>query len=1028
MELTSGVLYYNFVYISNSIMKPTRSLSEVLKNTGMLFLVSLTTLSGINVASAQELDQKYDDIVDTIPKPLITNQSSQNGDTKYVRIIYLIPADSIEKPEYILGLENAARHLQMWYYNALGQNKTFALHDPIVEVYQTSHEALWYSTNPNGSTFLQFWRNVLQDGFLYTEGRYNDPNNRWVYYIDANCGCDQCGGCGGSGLVVIGANDLKGLVGYEIDKSCPNVVHSYKSCRYVGGMGHELGHALGLPHPPECDEDFPTCWDHDLMMYGYITYPDAYFNESDKTRLSNSPFIRNIDIEGLYYPSSCMELNDTCNFSTQSEKSVFCGDSILLEGKYQKTSGIYYDTLNSVAGCDTIIITYLSIINPPADAEDVWICEGEPVPDLIAIGENIQWYDDVDLSNLIHSGDTLKTGHTEIGTYTFYVTQTILGCNRSSPVAVTLTISPVPLSPTTEDTVTCEGEYIDYLVADGDNITWYSDAELTDSIWTGNNFYVGDYPTELGKNIFYVTQKIYNCESLPDTVIFTINPTPQAPITEDVTICNDDSSSILIAKGENITWYRDSDSAFIDSRDGQEYRAVKIGNQVWMAENLNYYTSSGSWYYNNDSILYAGIYGRLYDFSTSKNICPSEWHLPSDSEWQEMIDYLGGDSIAAGKLKEQGDDHWVAPNTDATNLSGFTALPAGYKLYDTFFNLGEGTYYWSSRSYWQIAYIYKLTYNSSEITQIVFYANDQGASVRCIKDNVYEIADFGDTLTLSNAQIGSYHFYAAQTISNCESPLDTVTLTINPIPTAPLVDDITVCQGEEIPDLSATGENIQWYTDSELTTLVNSGNSYSTGKAQAGVYSYYVTQTVLSCQGPAESVNLQIHSLPFVDLGNDTTISTNDTMVLDAGNDFVNYSWSDGSSEQTITLRNLNVGDYEYSVSVTNIDDCTNSDTVVIHVILPSTYSISNVLTDINLEVFPNPTSGFLYIKSNSNIETEFTLTLIDILGKVVYKKKIERLDSNNQIKLNLLHLKTGIYILRINNSNLIEIEKMVKK
>ena len=143
--------------------------------------------------------------------------------------------------------------------------------------------------------------------------------------MDANPGCDQCSGCGGRGLVVISANDLKGLVGYEIDKSCPNVIRSYKSCRYVGGMGHELGHALGLPHPPECDEEFPSCWDHDLMMYGYTTYPNAFFNEADKISLSNSNFIRDIDVEDHYYPSSCMELNDTCNINIISRKSICYG-------------------------------------------------------------------------------------------------------------------------------------------------------------------------------------------------------------------------------------------------------------------------------------------------------------------------------------------------------------------------------------------------------------------------------------------------------------------------------------------------------------------------------------------------------------------------------------------------------------------------------------------------------------------------------------------------------------------------------
>ncbi|MEN8228114.1 MAG: FISUMP domain-containing protein [Bacteroidota bacterium] len=921
-------------------MKPTHSIPEAIKSIGLVLCVLFTAQSGFFVASAQDL--QFNDIVDTIPKPLISNQSTQKSEANYVRIIYLIPADSIEKPEYTLGLENAARHLQMWYYNALGQNKTFALHDPIVEVYQTPHEALWYSTNPNGNPFYYFWNNVLQDGFPLTGGMYNDPNNRWVFYMDANPGCDQCGGCGGYGTVVISANDLKGLLGYEIDKRCSNVVHSYKPCRYVGGLGHELGHALGLPHPPECDEDFPTCWDHDLMMYGYITYPDAYFNESDKTRLSYSPFIRNIDIEGLYYPTSCMELNDTCNVSTQSEKSIFCGDSILLEGKYQNRPGIYFDTLNSVADCDTIIVTYLSILNPPPNAEDVWICEGEPVPDLIATGENIQWYDDVDLSNLIHSGDTLKTGHTDIGTYTYYVTQTNLGCNESSPVTVTVTISPVPLSPTTKDTASCEGEYMQFLEAGGTNITWYSDTGLTHTIWSGNSFYVEGYPTEVGKNIFYVTQKIDNCESLAESLTYTINPLPQPPLTEDVSICHGDSGSLLIAKGENITWYRDTYSTtFIDSRDGQEYSAVRIGDQVWMAENLNYYTPSGSWYYDNDSITYAATYGRLYDFSAARNFCPSGWHLPGDSEWWEMIETLGGDSIAGRKLKEKGDAHWISPNSDATNLSGFTALPAGYFFDDTFFSLGEETNYWSSRVIWEMGNTFKLTYNSSEITQKRFYYEDESASVRCIKDQVYEVADFGDSLTLSITQIGTYPFYATQTVANCESP--------------------------------------------------------------------------------AESVNLQIHSIPFVDLGNDTTIFIDQTLTLDIGIPEYSYSWCDGSDlpRSQISGSALGLGDHTYWVIVTDTNLCFNSDSIVITVIDPMNLQFKN--TSNSIEIYPNPVNDLIFVQTR--IPGKYTIEITSINGKIIYSSEFS--GSSNQIDLS--YFRKGIYFIKVESKDIVTTEKIIK-
>ena len=992
----------------------------------MIFLVLFANLPYMMVVSAQDLDQQYNDFVSTIPETLITNKSSEVSVLNHVRIIYLIPADSIEKPEYTIALENAARHLQIWYYNELGQNKTFALQDPVVEVYQTPHEALWYSTNPNGTPFYWFWNNVLQDGFLLTGGMRNDLDNLWVFYMDANPGCDQCGGCGGNGLAVISANDLKGLVGDEIDKSCPNVIHSYEPCRYVGGLGHELGHALGLPHPQECDEEFPYCWDHDLMMYGYIKYPDAVLNEADQLRLSNLRFIRDIDIEGLWYPSSCMDLNDTCNFSYISQISIPCGDSILLKGQYQNTSGIYYDTINFAAGCDSIMVTYLTVSPPPpeVEVEYVSICEGEPVPDLIAIGENIQWYDDADLSNLIYSGDTLKIGKPVPGTYQYYVTQAISDCTSPS-VMVTLDIHRISQSPNVNDTACCEGEYLEYLYAESyyDYIRWYSEPELTNPLTYSERLDIS-HITKPGIYVFYVTSTL-NCESLPDTVTFTINPLPQLPLADDVSICENESLALLAANGENITWYRESGRNIFDVRDHQKYLGVEIGNQVWMAENLNYYTPFRSWYYNDDSISFSKLYGRLYDNEVAHGVCPSGWHLPSLSEWNEMIDFLGGDSVAGGKLKAADTAFWVPPNLGATNESGFTALPGGYIIFDNFFNLGEEAIFWTSTGAGkEMGLAFKLSSYSPEITAKKLYYQDEGASIRCIKDSIhdnFDIIEFGDTLVVSNIQTGIFPFYATQTISNCISPLDTVTLTINPIPEAPQVNDITACEGEEIPDLLAIGENIRWYADAGLSSLVNSGSNYPSGQTQAGVYTYFPTQTVLNCQSPADSVYLNIQSSPSVYLGNDTTIFINQDIVLDLGIPDYLFSWSDGSdlSSCKISGSELGPGEHIYWVVVTDTNSCSTSDSIVITVIDPSSLNFANAGNIIR--IYPNPTNDLLTIEPGSIDIHSIEITSLN--GQLIYSTSL----GGTIHQIDLSSFQNGIYFITIRSKDFVTTQKIIK-
>jgi uncharacterized protein (TIGR02145 family) len=117
---------------------------------------------------------------------------------------------------------------------------------------------------------------------------------------------------------------------------------------------------------------------------------------------------------------------------------------------------------------------------------------------------------------------------------------------------------------------------------------------------------------------------------------------------------------------------------FTDSRDGHVYNWVKIGGQVWMAENLAYKPPQGDGYLaydNNENNV--PVYGYLYTWELAQTIAPAGWHLPSKQEWRTLVDNLGGNEAAYNKLLEKGTAHWGSPN-DATNESGFTALPGGY--------------------------------------------------------------------------------------------------------------------------------------------------------------------------------------------------------------------------------------------------------------------------------------------------------------------------------------------------------------
>jgi uncharacterized protein (TIGR02145 family) len=192
--------------------------------------------------------------------------------------------------------------------------------------------------------------------------------------------------------------------------------------------------------------------------------------------------------------------------------------------------------------------------------------------------------------------------------------------------------------------------------------------------------------------------------------------------------------------------------------DGNYYDTVHIGNQIWLKQNLKttryrnggsipyvlgntdwQALTTGAWsYYDHDATNNA-VYGKLYNWYTTQGdtLCPTGWHVPSDAEWTSLTTYLGGESVAGGKMKSVGTDYWLYGfNIGATNESGFLAFPGGWRNNEGgFFEIRTYAFFWSATENTSSqAWSRLLNYSDSSVSRPGFFYKSYGASVRCLKN------------------------------------------------------------------------------------------------------------------------------------------------------------------------------------------------------------------------------------------------------------------------------------------------------
>jgi len=438
--------------------------------------------------------------------------------------------------------------------------------------------------------------------------------------------------------------------------------------------------------------------------------------------------------------------------------------------------------------------------------------------------------------------------------------------------------------------------------------------------------------------------------------------------------------------------------------DGNVYKTVKIGTQSWMVENLKTTkyrngnsipnVTEGSQWSNlttgaycdyNNTVSNSIAYGRLYNWnavSDSRNIAPTGWHVATDYEWTTLTTYLGGEGVAGGKLKESGTTHWSSPNTSATNESGFSALPGGYRYNSGDFNLlGSYGMWWSST---QNSTSGGWTRSMGNTFSMVGryepgFAKSYGFSVRCIRDplivnagtdkslfceNIVQL----DSVTTNFTGLGTlkYKWYPSEGLNNDSIPNPIATVTKNTTYTVTVAlpdgyseqdsvqvfiksltanagtDKATVCGGTVQLGLvtsNYTGSGILKYKWTPSNGLNN--DSISNPLATVTDNSTY-TVTVTTPNGCTAGDNVQVTVNPLTsNAGADKALVCGGSVQLGlvttnyTGSGILKYKWtpSNGLNNDSISNPIATVTDnLTYTLTVTTPNGCTASDIVQVTV------------------------------------------------------------------------------------------------
>ncbi len=588
----------------------------------------------------------------------------------------------------------------------------------------------------------------------------------------------------------------------------------------------------------------------------------------------------------------------------------------------------YYvtQTINeSESQADTVILTINTTPGSPS-ATDETICFGESTPDLQATGTDIKWYDDETMTNLVHTGTSFATGETDPGAYTWYVIQTQDGC-ESDPDTSVLTIHPIPDPPEKKLFISCFGDTVPDLIAEGENVKWYSDQELTNLVHIGDTFSSGD--TLYGYYAYYPTQTVNGCESGPSFDTLWIKPRPDEPLADSQLVCIGENVPDLTATGTDLKWYEDAEhETFLQS--GNTYTTGKTDIGVY----TYYVTQTVNGCESLNKLVALAINGLpVPDVIEDQVICEVD-----TQEFQLSATTAEGHSYSW--TSSQGD-----LNSSEANPFVKPTAPGSYEYFltetiDSTGCLDKDTVTITINPDPMATVLANQVLCQSEIRAFQLGASAIAGNSYSWVSNPVGFVNAEANPTATPTESITYILTETVDLTGCHKT-DSVTFTINPNPEAAVLDDQTICHSEVQPfslgTAAVSGNSYSW--TSSQGDLTSSVANPVVESSEPGTYKYFLVETIdaTGCD-KSDSVIIVINPNPVVSItAGQNPIDRDSSTALNASG-AQSYLWSPATGLSSTTGSQVTADPDEittYIVEGTNNFGCTGTDTIILYVYCP---------------------------------------------------------------------------------------------